>query len=90
MAGHSAGSANGMGNPFTQLKQVIASSLRPLPNETGDGTYVKSQTVTGLAKDLDHLSVKDLGTLAEVVKSAVTGDAVNDREYIMEQVIQVC
>lgn len=90
MAGHTTSSTNGKENPLSQLKQVIASSLRPLPKETGDGTYVSKDTVTGLSKDLGHFSVKDVEALADVVKSAVTGNAVNDRDYVMEQVIQVC
>lgn len=88
---HSHGkSANGSQNPIAQVEQVVAASLRPLPTETGDGTYVKENTTTGIAKDLGHVDVKDLETLAVVAKSAITGDAVNDREYIMERVIQVC
>ena len=74
---------------ISQLEQVVASSLRPLPTETGDGTYVKGNTTTGLAKDIGHIDLKDVKTIVEVAKSAVTGDPVNDREYIMERVIQV-
>lgn len=75
---------------IAQVEQVVAAALRPLPSQTGDGSYVQTPTVTGLAKDLLHFDLKDAKTLAEVAKSAVTGDAVNDRDYIMERVIQVC
>lgn len=75
---------------IAQLEQVVAAALRPLPTQTGDGSYVKEPTVTGLAKDLLHFDLKDAKTLADMAKAAVTGDAVNDRDYIMERVIQVC
>lgn len=90
MTGQANDSATGKPNPLSQIAQVVSASLRPLPTETGDGTYVKGDTMTRFAKDLGHFGPKDVETLAEVAKSAVTGDALNDREYIMERVIQVC
>ena len=75
---------------IAQVEQVVSAALRPLPTQTGDGSYVQEPTVTGLAKDLLHFDLKDAKTLAEVAKTAVTGEAVNDRDYIMERVIQVC
>ncbi|CEJ62348.1 Putative Psi-producing oxygenase A [Penicillium brasilianum] len=88
MFGHN-GHANDAESPLAQVEQVVKASLRPLPTETGDGTYVKGNTVTGLAKDLSHVDLKDVKTLAEVAKAAITGDPTNDREYIMEGVIQL-
>jgi membrane-associated phospholipid phosphatase len=75
---------------IAQLEQVVAAALRPLPTQTGDGSYVQEPTVTGLAKDLLNFDLKDAKTLADMAKTAVTGKAVNDRDYIMERVIQVC
>lgn len=77
-------------NKLAQIEQVVTAALRPLPTQTGDGSYVQEPTVTGLAKDLLHFDLKDAKTLAEVAKTAVTGEAVNDRDYVMERVIQVC
>lgn len=81
--------ANGIEKTVSQIEKVVTASLRALPTETGDGSYVKEPTATGLVKDLGHFDLKDVKTLAEVAKSAVTGDPVNDKEYIMERVIQV-
>jgi hypothetical protein len=89
MFGRDERSANGNKNPIVQVEKVLAASLRPLPTETGDGTYIKGNTTTGIAKDIGHVDIKDLETLAVVAKKGITGDAVNDREYIMERVIQV-
>lgn len=77
-------------NRLAQIEQVVTAALRPLPAQTGDGSYLQEPTVTGLAKDLLHFDLKDAETLAEVAKGAITGEAVNDRDYIMERVIQVC
>lgn len=81
--------ANGIGKKVSQIEQVIAASLRPLPTQTGDGSYISTPTTTGLAKDLGHMDVKDVKTLLDVMKSAATGKPINDRDYIMERVIQV-
>ncbi|OQD68603.1 hypothetical protein PENDEC_c033G00088 [Penicillium decumbens] len=86
---HHKKSVNGNENPIAQIGGVIAASLRSLPTETGDGTYVKESTTTGIAKDVGHVDIKDLETMAVIAKDAITGDAVNDREYIMERVIQL-
>lgn len=79
----------GLGSKFSQIVQIVSASLKPLPIETGNGAYVQEPTTTGLAKDLDHIDLKDGKTLAQVAKSAVTGDPVDDRKYIMERIIQV-
>lgn len=81
--------ANGIGKKVAQVEQVIAASLRPLPTQTGDGSYIPTSTTTGLAKDLGHMQLKDAKTLLDVMESAATGEPINDREYIMERVIQV-
>lgn len=83
-------SANGQENPISQAEKVISASLRPLPTETGDGTYFKIEKITGLVRDLGNLDLKDVKTIAEVARSAVTGEPTNDREYILERGIQVC
>jgi linoleate 8R-lipoxygenase/9,12-octadecadienoate 8-hydroperoxide 8R-isomerase len=75
---------------IAQIEQVVAAALRPLPTQTGDGSYVQTPIVTGLAKDLLHFDLKDVKTLADAAKTAVTGEDINDRDYIMERVIQVC
>ena len=90
MAEENNGTANGGQNPIEKIGKVVEASLRPLPTETGDGTYVQTKKTTGFAKDLKHIDVNDVKTLVEVAKSAVTGDPVDDRDYIMEGIVQVC
>ena len=79
----------GFEKSLAQVEQVISSSLRPLPTETGDGTYVKEPETTGVAKDISHIGLDDVKTLVDVVKTGATGEPVKDRDYIMERVIQV-
>lgn len=65
-------------------------SLRPLPTETRDGTYVPEAPITtGIAKDLLYIDFNDVKTMVEVSEVAATGEPVNDKHYIMERVIQV-
>ncbi|KAF7720011.1 Psi-producing oxygenase A [Penicillium ucsense] len=89
MLGHHETNTNGDKTPMAQLEQVLKAALRPLPTETGDGTYVKDTKSTGLAKDLSHVDLVDIKTLADVAKNAITGETMNDRNYIMERVIQL-
>lgn len=74
---------------ISQIEQVISASLRSIPTETGDGTYIKEPKTTGFTKDLAHLELDDVKTVVDVVKAGATGEPVDDREYIMERVIQV-
>lgn len=81
--------SNGLAQSISQLEQAVSASLRPLPTETGDGTYVKDFLSTGLVKDLGHIDLADIKTLLDIIKSAATGNLIDDRKYIMERVIQV-
>ncbi|XHG01181.1 hypothetical protein AWENTII_004579 [Aspergillus wentii] len=73
----------------SQVEQLVSASLRPLPTETGDGTYIKQPTTTGIAHDIGHFDFGDLKTLLEVTKNATTGEPTDDKKYIQERVIQL-
>lgn len=81
---------NGIGKAISQLEQTVSASLRPLPTETGDGTYVPKSTDTGIVQDLSHVDLGDVKTIVELTKNAATGEPVDDKQYIMERLIQVC
>ena len=74
----------------SQVKQVVSASLRPLPTQTGDGTYIADKSPTGLVQDIRHMDPKDIDTILDAVKDAITGSSIDDRDYLMERVIQVC
>ncbi|KAL4953119.1 Psi-producing oxygenase A [Aspergillus filifer] len=80
---------NGLGNTISQVENIVAASLRPLPTETGNGTYIAKPTQTGLIQDLPHVDLADVRTLVDVVKNAATGQPIDDNKYIMERVIQL-
>ncbi|EAU35794.1 hypothetical protein ATEG_03992 [Aspergillus terreus NIH2624] len=79
----------GIGKAISQLEKVATASLRPLPTETGDGSYVAESTATGLVQDLPHVDLGDLKTLLDVTKNAATGEPIDDKGYVMERLIQL-
>ncbi|EEH45501.2 uncharacterized protein PADG_01651 [Paracoccidioides brasiliensis Pb18] len=79
-----------VGNSISQVSQLIHSSLRPLPTRTGNGSYIDdTPPEPGLIADLKSVGIKDIDTLVEVVRNAATGKPVNDKDYILERVIQL-
>ena len=74
---------------FASIKGLIQASLKPLPTQTGDGSYIADPISTGLLKDLEKLHIRDIPTLIQTVKGKITNAPVNDRTYLMERVIQV-
>ena len=76
-------------NAFEQFAHVLHASLRPLPNQTGDGSYIDKAPPSGIMADLRSLGFKDLKTLKDVMESKAKGDLVDDKTYIMERIIQL-
>jgi hypothetical protein len=75
---------------FAQLQQVFQASSRPLPTQTGDGTYVDATPKpTGIASDLPYVTSAEVEGLIEIAKDAATGEPQNDKDYLMERVIEV-
>ena len=74
---------------FNSLAGLLAHAKRPLPTETGDGTYLTPPISTGLLKDLKALKIEDVDTLIDVVKTKIRNEGTDDRDYLMERVIQV-
>ncbi|CEL05332.1 Putative Psi-producing oxygenase A [Aspergillus calidoustus] len=83
----------GLGQSISQLENVVSASLRPLPTETGNGTYIAESTetglVAGLVQDMATVDVGDIRTLVEVIKNSATGEPVDDKSYVMERTIQL-
>lgn len=74
----------------SKLSQLIRSSLRLPPTRTGDGSYIdNTPPEPSLIDDLKKVGIKDLDTLVDIVRNAATGEPVDDRDYILERVIQV-
>ena len=75
---------------FNSIANVVKASLRPLPTETGDGTYIEDETHSSLLKDLSTIDSRDALTVAEMLKEKVTREPTDDKKYHMERVITVC
>ena len=76
-------------NSFQQFEQLVHASARPLPTQTGDGSYLEHEAPSSLFQELRSLGFKDFNTLREVISSKASGALVDDKTMIMERVIQV-
>lgn len=74
---------------FEKYAQLIHASQRPLPTQTGDGSYIEHESSTGILQDLAALGFKDVRTVTDLVKTKASGELVNDKTMLMERVIQV-
>lgn len=75
---------------FSQYAQLIHASRRPLPTESGDGTYLgEKKKGTTLFQDLRTVGFKGIKTIIAVGRSKRKGDLVDDRTYLMEKIIAV-
>lgn len=75
---------------FEKFAQVLHASRRPLPTQTGDGTYLDGhENSTGLFRDLRTMGFKDVATVKDLMRSKVTGELVDDRTMLMERIMQL-
>jgi hypothetical protein len=74
---------------FEEFAQLIHSSRRPLPSQTGDGTYIEKDEPSGLFADLRNLSLKDIKTVRHIMEDKASGKPQDDRKMHMEEIIQV-
>jgi linoleate 10R-lipoxygenase len=85
----SSGDRKDVSSTFNDFAQVLHASQRPLPDRTGDGSYLAKEEPSGLLTDLRSLGFKDVKTLREVFQNKSKGQLVDDKTYIMERVIQL-
>lgn len=82
---------------FKDWAALISAARRPLPDQTGDGTYLEPdlsdpsllQKLNGDLKDFSSLGITDLATLLEVLQKNKSGSTWDDSKYLMEKLIQV-
>ncbi|KAI4156503.1 MAG: hypothetical protein LQ340_000229 [Diploschistes diacapsis] len=63
--------------------------MRPLPKQTGDGTYIKKPDHDGILKSLLSLNIGDTTTIADTLRAKITSEPVDDKTYHMERVIKL-
>lgn len=74
---------------FQQYAQLIHAAQRPLPTQSGDGSYLDEDVPSGMMQDLKSLGFQDVKTLMAVMKTKATGALADDKTYLMERVIQL-
>lgn len=74
---------------FEKHAQSIHASQEPLPNQTGDGTFMKHDKSPGLIGDIKSLGFRDVSTVKDLIASKTSGELVDDKTYLMERVIQL-
>lgn len=81
-------------NSFKQFAQLIGAAVKPLPNQTGNGTDIKKEDPSVTAKineaigTMSNLGISDGATLMDVLMKGKTGAAWDDKNYLMEKLIQ--
>ncbi|KAF2403700.1 heme peroxidase [Trichodelitschia bisporula] len=84
-----------LGAGFQRLAQVVGDSRRPLPDQSGDGTYLDIkpdspdviQRIEATLGDLKNLGITDVDTLIKVASKAKSGEPWDDKKYLMEKLI---
>jgi hypothetical protein len=74
---------------FEEFAQLIHASRRPLPTQTGDGSYLEKDEPTGFWQDAKHLRLKDVATVKEIMVDKASGKPQQDRDMHMEHIMQV-
>ncbi|TKA62848.1 hypothetical protein B0A49_11568 [Cryomyces minteri] len=81
---------------FTKLHSLYSQMMKPMPTDTGDGTYLADEApqgviadLDGIVRDADVMGIQDYGTLVKMAKDKFTGAAMDDKEYLMEGLIRV-
>lgn len=74
------------------LKSILTlwnMSRRPLPTQTGDGTYLSEEQQTGILEEIRLAGFKGIKTVTDLAKTTLQREPIDDRTYLMERVIQV-
>jgi linoleate 8R-lipoxygenase / 9,12-octadecadienoate 8-hydroperoxide 8R-isomerase len=67
---------------------LFQASFRPMPTQTGDGSYITHEKHKGLLSDLSKLDFRDMLAIADMIKHGVSHKPINDSDYLMERVIK--
>lgn len=84
-----AGNDRGILAALQKYAHLVQSAARPLPTQTGDGTYLPDdEPHANLLGDLKTLGVSDVKTLLSALEQTVTGSKeIDDKTMFMENLI---
>ncbi|KAL4864550.1 hypothetical protein BDV12DRAFT_205631 [Aspergillus spectabilis] len=72
------------------LSEVVQMAARPLPTETGNGTYIKHDDQDGsLWADLRTLGIEDVSTIKALLESTARGPLIDDKTMLMERIMRL-
>jgi len=72
------------------LSKVMHLASRPVPTETGDGTYITHGDQGGsLWADLRTLGIEDASTIKDLIENMASGREIDDKTMLMERIIRV-
>ena len=74
---------------IVKLTNSVRLSMRPLPTETGDGSYLGGPKHESALQDLSSLDSQDLMTIKDIATCMTRSGPVDDKKYYMERVIKV-
>lgn len=74
---------------FEQYAQLIHAAQRPLPVQSGNGAYLEKEEPSSVWADIKSLGLKDVRTIRNMMAEKAAGKPQDDREMLMEHVIQV-
>jgi linoleate 10R-lipoxygenase len=85
------GEKTGVIDGVKDVSKVIHMAARPLPTETGDGSYITDGDDHGgsLWADLRALGIEDASTIKDFIKTTARGPLVDDKTMLMERIIRV-
>lgn len=84
------GEEGGIKEAAGELYEVVHRASRPLPTETGDGTYVTNDHEgTSLWTDIRALGLEDVSTIKDIIETTARGPEVDDKTMLMERIIRV-
>ncbi|KPM41065.1 Linoleate 10R-lipoxygenase [Neonectria ditissima] len=75
---------------LASFKKLRLASKRPLPTQSGDGTYLTPVKRPGLREDIRRLRMQDVRTLLEIISHKIKGETIiDDKTMLMERTIQI-
>jgi linoleate 10R-lipoxygenase len=74
---------------FEQFAQLIHAAQRPLPIQSGDGSYLTKEESGGILADLKALGLRDIRTIRHIMEDKAGGKPQDDRLMHMEEVMQL-
>lgn len=91
------GMADRVRESLDAMSTLLSAIKAPLPTGTGDGSVLPKEekdtvasTLATVVKDVSHLGYDSVEKLAKMTIKTKAGDVVDDREYLMEELVNVC